>query len=201
MPPPHAPSPNEGTDPRAAKARIEAALRATLALTVLDTAYLSWRYLALRAGWVTPGTGLCSWTEGIDCDAVLMTPQARAFWVPNALLGLGFYLGCALWLELGRRLPPVYRHHVVRTLAFWLAVGFAFTLRFWWLLVHLSHLCPFCPWNHVLSLVALVLSVKLWRAEQPPTHRASWRPLVALVAVCVGQFFTWLVLWGIFHGK
>ena len=79
-------------------------LVAALAVNLANTAYLSWRYVALHAKWVEPHTGLCSWTTGIDCDVVLMTPEARAFYVPNALLGLGFALGCLLWWFGGRRL-------------------------------------------------------------------------------------------------
>jgi uncharacterized membrane protein len=96
--------------------RFERVLSAALILNVLNTGYLSWRYIALHAGWVTPGTGLCSWTAGIDCDRVLMTPQARAFWFPNALLGFGFSLGCLVWWMAGTRLGPAYRRHIIRSL-------------------------------------------------------------------------------------
>lgn len=181
--------------------KIPTALRVVLGITVLDTSYLSWRYLVLRSHVVTPGTGLCSWTAGIDCDKVLMTPQARAFWVPNAILGFGFYFGCLLWLELGLRLAPAYRHHVMRTLTVWLGVAFLFTLVFWWLLLHLPALCPFCPWNHVLSTIALVLVWRELRSCEAPNEKIAYGPLVRLVAICVGQFALWLVLWATLHGK
>ena len=175
--------------------RLERLLTVAILLAVVNTAYLSWRYLALQAGWVVSGTSLCSWTEGIDCDKVLLTKEARAFYFPNALLGFGFWLGCLVWWELGRRLGPGYRRHVLRTLAFWLAVAAAFTLRFFWLLVHLDALCPLCPWNHFLVYAALALSFALWRRAPAPSRRRPHAPLALLVAVCVSQFWLWLSLW------
>jgi uncharacterized membrane protein len=122
-----------GQDPTALmdarRRRLEFWLSVVLIVTALDTVYLSWRFTALYAGWVTPGTGLCSWTAGIDCDKVLTTPEARAFVVPNAILGLGFYTGALWWWWfLGRRLGPAYRPHLVRSLAFWLGVASLMTL-------------------------------------------------------------------------
>ena len=136
------------------KIRAETVLVTALILASLNTAYLSWRFLALHAGLVTPGSGLCSITAFIDCDQVLMTPQARAFYVPNALLGFGFFLGCSLWWRLGTRLGPEYRRRITRTLAFWLGVSCVATFWFFWLLVRLPNLCPLCPWNHLLNYVA-----------------------------------------------
>ncbi|MCO5165732.1 MAG: hypothetical protein M9894_05110 [Planctomycetes bacterium] len=177
--------------------RLERALTLVLLLTTLDCAYLAWRFVALKADLVAPGTGLCSWTSWIDCDQVLSTPQARALFVPNATLGLGFFLGCLAWWTLGRRvLDARYRPYVTAALAFWLVVASGFTLRFWWLLVHLDHLCPFCPWNHLWTWVATALALSLWRR----TPRASGPapaagPLVLLVAGCVGQLLLWQGLW------
>ena len=181
------------TEPEGVAGRV---LTVALVIASLDTFYLSWRYLALHAAWVTPGTGLCSWTDGIDCDQVLLTPQARAFYVPNALLGFGFFFGCLLWWQWGkRRLDARLRHHLVRTLAFWLVVATLFTLRFWQLLLGLSHLCPFCPWNHLMTWIALGASLAVWRRTPRPSEPAPTAPLVGHVAVCVGQFVLWLALW------
>ena len=175
--------------------RLERLLTAAVLLAVANTAYLSWRYLALQAGWVAPGTSLCSWTEGIDCDKVLLTREARAFYFPNALLGFGFWLGCLVWWELGRRLGPDYRRHVLRTLAFWLAVAAVLTLRFFRLLVSLDAFCPLCPWNHFLVYAALALAFVLWRRAPAPAGRRPHAPLVRLVVFCVSQFWLWLSLW------
>lgn len=175
---------------------LERALVIVLALAVLDCVYLSWRFLALKADLVAVGTGLCSWTPGIDCDQVLSTPEARAFFVPNALLGFGFFFGSFVWWTVGARvLGPAYRHHLLRTLAFWLGVATLFTLRFWWLLLHLDYFCPFCPWNHLLTWIAFGLSFALWRRTPAPEANAPVRPLALHVAGCVGQFFLWLGLW------
>jgi uncharacterized membrane protein len=178
----------------------------TLAITVavIDTIYLSWRYLALHAGWVTPGTGICSWTAGIDCDQVLLTPQARAFYTPNALLGLGFYLGCALFWWRARALGPEGRPLALRFMAGALTVGTAFTVWFWWLLVHLDHLCPFCPWNHAFNWLAMGAAWVLIRREPLPTatspaataeRERHLRHCFASLAVCLLQGVFWQLVW------
>lgn len=175
--------------------RLERALTLCIVLAVVNTAYLSWRYVALHAGWVTPSTGLCSWTQGVDCDKVLLTPQARAFYFPNALVGFGFWLGCLVWWAAGRRLGADYRHHVLRTLAFWLAVAGVLTLRFFWLLAHLEAFCPLCPWNHLLVYVALAAALLLWRRAPRPGRPRPVAPLVWLVVFCVSQFWLWQSAW------
>ena len=170
-------------------------LLVALALAVLNTGYLSWRFVALHAGWVAPGTGICSWTETVDCDKVLITTEARAFYVPNALLGFGFFFGCLLWWTLGNRLGAVYRYHIARTLVVWLVIATLFTFRFFWLLVHLDAFCPLCPWNHLLTYIALVAAFLIWRATPRPTERVSIKPLVLLVGPCVSQFFLLNLIW------
>ena len=181
--------------------RLKALLTVVLLLTVINTAYLSWRYVALHAGLVTPGTGICSLTQTIDCDKVLVTPQARAFYVPNAILAFGFFFGCLVWWMGGRWLGEPYQHHIIRTLAVWLAVATLMTFRFFWLLIHLDAFCPLCPWNHLLTWVALVLALIIWRSTKRPVQHRSVVPLLVLVGVCVGQFFLWQLIWWIAHSK
>ena len=175
--------------------RLETLLTIVLSITTLNTLYLSWRFTALFAGWTTPGTGLCSWTEGIDCDKVLQTPQARAFIVPNAFLGFAFFSGALIWWLAGCKLKPVYRHHVIRTLAFWLGIASLLTLVFWTLLLRLSALCPFCPWNHLFTYVAFILAILIWRTTPKPAESAPLKPLLVLVAVCVAWFWLWQIGW------
>ena len=181
--------------------KLESVLTVVLTITVLDTAYLSWRFLALHTGWVSPGTGICSWTTNIDCDKVLLTPQARAFYVPNALLGFGFFFGCLVWWMVGRKLGAGYYHHIIRTLAVWLALATLFTFRFFWLLIHLKAFCPFCPWNHVLTYTALVAALLIWRLTPRPTGPMPVKPLVLLVSLCVAQFWAWQLMWMIAHWR
>ena len=127
---------------------------------------------------------------------MLVTPEARAFYVPNALLGLGFFFGCVLWWHGGRRwLSAAYHHHLARTLCFWLGIATLFTFRFWQLLLGLDALCPLCPWNHLFTWIAFGASVVVWRRSRPPESPAPLRPLALHVALCVGQFFLWLALW------
>ena len=175
--------------------RAERWLVGALVFTALDSGYLTWRYLALRLALVRPGTSICSWTPFIDCDRVLLAPQANAFFVPNALLGFAFYLGCLIWWRAGTRLGAAYRFHVIRTLTFWLAVASLFTLRFFWLLVHLPNFCPICPLNHFATYGALAASFVLFRRTAHEATRIRWRPLIVLVAVCVGLFTLLQLVW------
>ena len=170
-------------------------MTAALGFAALDSAYLTWRYLALRLALVKPGTSICSWSSFVDCDRVLLTPQANAFFVPNALLGLAFYLGCLLWWHWGKRLGPEYRHHLIRTLVFWLAVATVFTFRFFWLLFHLPHFCPLCPLNHIATYVALGAAVVLLVRTSPSGERFRWGPLLILVLACVVLFVLLQVIW------
>jgi uncharacterized membrane protein len=168
---------------------------AALILAALDSTYLSWRYLALRLGLVTPGSSICSWTAHIDCDRVLLTPEANAFFIPNALLGSAFSIGCLFWWGFGNRLGVEYRFHLVRTLVFWLSVASMGTLWFFWLLFHLDWFCPLCPLNHVMIYIALACAVVLYRRMPRPVGPARLGPLAALVALCVGYFLLVQVLW------
>ena len=122
--------------------------------TTLDAGYLAWRYMALRLGLGMPGTSLCSWSTTIDCDRVLLTPQANAFWVPNALLGLGFSAGLLVFWAVTRRANAGTRGTLLRAMVLLLGVGAAATLYFFWLLAGLNWFCPLCPLNHLLLYVA-----------------------------------------------
>jgi uncharacterized membrane protein len=175
--------------------RLELWLSIVLLITAVDTMYLSWRFTALFAEWVRVGSGVCSWSDRIDCDKVLRTPEARAFIVPNAILGLGFYTGTLWWWFLGRRLGPAYRPHLIRSLAVWLGVASLLTLWLWYLLLRLDALCPFCPWNHLLTYAALYLAVRLWRLTPHPPEHQPLRPLLWLVALCVVWFWAWQGAW------
>ena len=179
-------------------ARAPQVLSVALAICVADCVYLSWRYIALHAGRVTPGTGLCSWSSFIDCDQVLLTPQANAFWVPNATLGLGFFGGCALWWVLGRRLGPHAQRAVTSALVAALGLGTLFTFYFFSLLVRLPHLCPFCPWNHAFTWIALGGAIIAHRQHPPERHAPPRRQLAALVVLCVGAFFAVQLIWALF---
>jgi uncharacterized membrane protein len=180
----------------------ERVLAGALGVAVLDCAYLTWRYLALHGSpspWVVPHTGLCSWTVGIDCDRVLVTPQARAFFVPNATLGFGFFLGAAYWWLVGTRRFPGHRAHLARALAFWLGVASLITLRFWGLLVALPALCPFCPWNHVFTYLAFGASLAVWRsaAREGATPQARWRALAPHALRSIAPLAVVNALWGL----
>jgi uncharacterized membrane protein len=175
--------------------RAEVVLGTSLALASINTAYLSWRFLALHAGLVNPGSGLCSLNSYVDCDGVLLAPQARAFYVPNALLGFGFFLGCCLWWRLGNRLGPEYRRHIFQALAFWLGVSCLATLWFFWLLVRLPNLCLLCPWNHLLNYVAFGAALRLALSAPKSKERLTALPLALLVTLCVSLFIVIQLGW------
>lgn len=173
----------------------ERLLVGALGFAAVDSGYLTWRYLALRLDLVTPGSSICSWSQYIDCDLVLLTPQANAFYVPNGLLGFAFYVGCIVWWVAGNRLGPAYRHHIVRTLAFWLAVAAVVTLRFFWLLVHLPVFCPLCPLNHIATYVALAASLFILGKTPHSEGRIKLHVLFALVLSCVVLFIALQAAW------
>lgn len=160
-------------------------LTAALLLACANTAYLSWRYLALRHGWTDPGSGACSWSAQVDCDPVLLGPEARWFFFPNALLGLGFFLACALGWIGAHALDPARRRWVVDRLCWALAVACLAAAWFTHLLLRLPHLCPLCPWNHVLTLVAFVAALRV-RGEHPPGSARTAAPGLAAWCLLLG---------------
>lgn len=166
-----------------------------LGFAAADSGYLTWRYLALRLDLVAPGSSICSWSRNVDCDLVLLTPQANAFYVPNGLLGFAFYVGCIVWWIVGNRLGPGYRYHIARTLAFWLAVAAVVTLRFFWLLVHLPAFCPLCPLNHVATYIALGAALFIFRKTPESEGQIELHVLFALVLLCVALFIALQAIW------
>jgi hypothetical protein len=86
-------------------------------------------------------------------------------------------------------------------MVFWLVLAVFFTFRFFWLLVHLDVLCPFCPWNHLLTYIALGVALTIRRKTPRPSGSLPSMPLIKLVIVCVVQFWVWQVLWLVAHWK
>ncbi len=166
-----------------------------LGVAAVDSGYLTWRYLALRLDFVAPGSSICSWSRYVDCDLVLLTPQANAFYVPNGLLGFAFYIGCIVWWIVGNQLGPAYRRHVTRTLAFWLAVAVVVTLRFFWLLVQLPVFCPLCPLNHLATYIASGASLFIFRKTPESGGQTKPYVLFALVVSCVAIFIGLQAIW------
>ena len=174
-------------------------LTTVLAVMVINTVYLTWRFTALYAGWATPGTGLCSWSVGIDCDRVLQTPEARAFVVPNAVLGLSFYSTALLWWIAGRRLTGANNPVVTRVLVIGMSTASLASLWFWRLLLQLEALCPVCPWNHVLTYVALVFAARLLRKQKRGMSNENSGLPGPLAAVCALWFLLCLAGWFLFE--
>jgi hypothetical protein len=117
--------------------------------------------------------------------------------LPNATLGLGFFAGAAHWWFRGVRRYPEHRLHLARTLAFWLGVATLFTLRFWWLLIHLPALCPFCPWNHVFTYIAFAAALVVWRDERR-SHagpHAPWQKLIPHVLISLSPLVVINAAW------
>jgi uncharacterized membrane protein len=172
-------------------------LPAALGVGSLDCAYLTWRFVALQAGWVEPGTGLCSWTAWVDCDQVLSTPEARAFYVPNAVLGWAFFSGASLWWWGSRRFPEAARGWAERALTLWLGIATLLTFLFIYLMTQISAFCPFCPWNHLWTWIAFGAGVAGLRSAPPldPGWREHRARLARWVAGCVSWCLAWLAAW------
>ncbi len=185
-----------------ARARfLRALLGVCLLLTVLDTAYFSQRYLRLRHGWVEPGTGICSFGARVDCDPVLLSPEARAFFVPNALLGLGFYLSVVTFaFAMRRRFPGAVRTRSL-VLGGVLALASVVTLRFFQLLVRLPTLCPFCPWNHLLTYVACGAAFAHARRTSDSGDEPSREMLAGLGAASATPLVPIFAAWALFSGR
>ncbi len=183
--------------------RVERVFRAAAWVAVANCVYVTWRYLALHAGAVRPGTGLCSlydrafliFPRGVDCDPVLLSPQARAFYVPNATLGLGFFLGCALFWERCRSTPQ--RGAAIALLRLWMPLATLFTLRFFSLLVFLPTLCPVCPWNHLLTWLMTWAMWRMGRDEKTPSLNVALSSLRGPIALGVSVFVAAQVLWAV----
>jgi len=173
-------------------------LTTALGLACANTAYLSWRYLAVRHGWADPGTGLCSWTTHVDCDRVLQTKEARALWVPNALLGLAFFGPClGGWLHAGRCGLPE-RAWALDVLTVLLGFASVLTLGFLALMAQLDALCPLCPWNHLLTWVAFGAALRA-RGQLP--QGTSRRALRGTIAACAALGLAVLAAWALFSGR
>jgi hypothetical protein len=69
------------------------------------------------------------------------------------------------------------------------------TLRFFWLLVHLSFFCPLCPLNHVATYVALAAALLTLRQIPRPGIHVELRRLIPLVVSCVLLFLILQLLW------
>lgn len=177
------------SDPRGARRWLGLAL----IIAVLDCAYLAQRLVRLRLGLADPGTGVCSWTATIDCDVVLLSPEARAFYVPNATLGLGYFLAAAFFWFVGERVDPESRRARLVLLTSSLALATLFTLRFYSLLVRLPALCPFCPWNHTFTWVALASAIVLLRRTTGPFILR--RRTVFLAVAAIGVFAVVQLAW------
>ncbi len=198
----------EHRDESAVASPAERVFAVAAALAVLDCVYVTWRYLVLHAGLAAPRTGLCSlsreafllFEQGVDCDPVLLSPQARAFYVPNATLGLGFFLGCAVFWARCRR-DPATRAAAVALLRPWLLLATAFTFYFYSLLVHLPTLCPVCPWNHLLTWVMAAAVIAMGREVRPvglvDAVRVARAGVVPGVAIFVGAQMLWAVPWSL----
>lgn len=169
-----------------------------LALAVLNAGYLTWRFLLVQQDPGQIGHSLCSFTETIDCDKVLSSPPARAFYVPNAILGLGFLLGCLLWVVMVRRLSDAYRRPALKVLRAMLLLGTAFTFIFWYLLLNLDVFCVLCPVNHISIYLALILCQRALM-EWPETDgefepQRLWRLAGLSIGVFLGLQIAWYVL-------
>jgi uncharacterized membrane protein len=180
-------------------------LTATLLLATANTSYLTWRYLAVRHGLAEPGTGLCSWSAAVDCDPVLLSPEARWFFVPNAVLGGGFFSACTIGWLLARRQRGHAECALVEVLSWSLLAGALASLWFLYLMTRLDWLCPLCPWNHVLAFASAGLAFAVRRTRRgrggvdgPARSRSTIARVVLACTLCGAS---WPLLWWLGSGR
>jgi thiamine transporter ThiT len=73
------------------------------------------------------------------------------------------------------------------------------SLWFWRLLLQLEALCPVCPWNHVLTYVALGFAARLRLKQKQRMSNENSGQLGQLAAVCVLWFLLCLAGWFFFE--
>jgi len=105
---------------------------------------------------------LCA-REGSSCVTVLQTPYACVFGVPNSLLGIIYYLGLIIWLNLRISVAGVAAFLVaIATVALTVAIGVSVLLGFYLiyaLRMKLRINCPLCYAVHAINAVLLILLI------------------------------------------
>ncbi|MCB9232952.1 MAG: hypothetical protein H6581_14910 [Bacteroidia bacterium] len=170
-------------------------LKIVLALATLNAAYLCWRFILVHEDPSAVGTSLCSFTETIDCDKVLSTPQARAFFFPNATLGFGFLLASLIGLWLTFMMERQYWRPLLKFLQKMLILGAGTTLIFWYLLLNLPVFCVLCPVNHISIYLALILVTLMLKDIQIETDRVDRTRFLRIIGLCAAVFFTVQLIW------
>lgn len=157
-----------------------------LALTaaILLSLYLSLRHAQLVTKQAKAGTGLCSFSAELDCDSVLLTPQALTFGIPNSVFALLLYsnlLLCGLitWYLQGN----LWRWYVrigliVDIAAVLVSVYFAYVL-----LTRMPSKCVFCTALQACSLIALGAYLGLLRSTSEVIPNPREWPLAGLVVL------------------
>lgn len=161
-------------------------------LILLNTGWLTWRFTVLETGQAIPGTGFCSISEKVDCDAVLQSAEAQYFGLPNAYLGFGFFVWVTVWFALFPRLDLVYRRWAYNVLALGFLMAVPFTLFFLHLLVKMPVLCPICPINHFLTWFAFDRLLRIRRFTSIPEFSPPLKPFIVQLSL---SFIPTLALW------
>ncbi|HCR49713.1 MAG TPA: vitamin K epoxide reductase family protein [Rhodothermales bacterium] len=165
-------------------------------LILLNTGWLTWRFTALEMGLATPGTGFCSLSARVDCDAVLQSDEAQYFGLPNAYFGFGFFVWVTVWFALFPNLGLVYRRWAYNVLALGFLAAIPFTLFFLGLLVNMPVLCPVCPINHFLTWFAFDRLLRLRRFTPIPDVPPPLKPFLKRLGLSfVPTFVLWYGWW------
>ena len=131
-----------------------------VALGLVVSVYLLWRYIVLTDNWSNGGVDVCSTLFGVGCDAVLRSPASFQLGLPLAGWGLVYYGALATLLLLARFLGEAFEFEahfaalLLALLAFFLTLALAGTV-----LTGKAPFCPLCALVHLINL-ALVFSLK-----------------------------------------
>lgn len=143
----------EGADEAQALGSRFWALAATLALGVLLSLYLSWVHLEVRYF----GTAsLCDLTDKINCSVAAGSAYAEVLGVPNAIIGLAFYVAGLVTLVRWRFVRDDWGRPLL-VLGFGLACIYSLFLA-GVLALKLGTLCPACTALYGVNIAGLVLS-------------------------------------------
>lgn len=147
-----------------------------IALGLVISCYLLFRYFALHADPTIQGTGFCSTVLKMDCDAGLLSDMSKQLGIPVAGWGVVYFATLASLLVLGHILGPSFDPEAALgalVLAFAGACG-SIVLA----VIMTTGVAPFCPLCMAIHVANVGLVLALWRFSGRTFRQTVW----ALVA-------------------
>ncbi len=132
-------------------------LESAFVVLVLAGLTIATYFTAVRYHWMRPDPGwippVCRLDEG-TCEAVVFTPQARVFGVPNSLLGQAYYLALLVGVLRGVALQPpwVFGYLALAATTVALAAYLSYALIY-----VLRVRCTLCFASHAINFILFLL--------------------------------------------